>query len=187
MTEHDPGTDTARLAAHERLSTGALASWMRACASHPWRVVVIWLGIIAGLILLVATVGGSLKDEFSIPGSDTQRATDLIEAEFASEQGGVLNLVFAAPEGERLDTAERKAAIGEAIAKIQTSEFAPTEDVAGIESVGDPFDDQTFSDDGRIAYAEAQFDRVIYDESREAVVAVQDAVLETVEPVGVIV
>ncbi len=195
MADHDrelddtatSGEDSRRLAAHERLSTGALSSWMRACANHPWRVVFAWVGIIAALIVLVATVGGSLKDEFSIPGSDTQRATDLIEAEFASEQGGVLNLVFAAPEGERLDTPERKAAIEEAIAKIQTSEFAPTEDAAGIESVADPFDDRTFSDDGRIAYAEAQFDRIIYDESREAVVAVQDAVRETVEPVEVIV
>ena len=62
--------------------------------------VIAWVAIIAGLVLLVATAGGSLKDEFSIPGSDTQKATDLIEAEFASEQGGVLNLVFAAPEGE---------------------------------------------------------------------------------------
>ena len=51
-------------AAHERLSTGGLARWMRACATHPWRVVVTWLGIIAALIVLVATVGGSLKDEF---------------------------------------------------------------------------------------------------------------------------
>ena len=42
-----------RLAAHERLSTGALASWMRACANHPWRVMIAWVGIIAGLILLV--------------------------------------------------------------------------------------------------------------------------------------
>ncbi len=89
---------------------------MRACANHPWRVMIAWVGIIAALIVLVATVGGSLKDEFEIPGSDTQKATDLIEAEFASEQGGVLNLVFAAPEGERLDTPERKAAIEEAIA-----------------------------------------------------------------------
>ena len=178
-----------RLAAHERLSTGALASWMRACASHPWRVVIAWVGIIAGLVLLVATVGGSLKDEFEIPGSDTQRATDLIEAEFASEQGGVLNLVFAAPEGERLDTAERKAAVEAAIAKLKTPEFAAAgpDDRAGLESVADPFDDQTFSDDGRIAYAEAQFDRVIYEEDREVVVAVQDAVRETVEPAGLIV
>jgi RND superfamily putative drug exporter len=178
-----------RLAAHERLSTGALASWMRACASHPWRVMIVWVGILAGLILLVASVGGSLKDEFEIPGSDTQRATDLIEAEFASEQGGVLNLVFAAPEGERLDTPERRAAIADAIETLQTSELAPTgtdpEGEAGITSVGDPFDPNTFSDDGRIAYAEAQFDRIIYEEDRERVVAVQNAVRETVEPAGI--
>ena len=181
----------ARLAAHERLSSGALASWMRACASHPWRVMIAWVGIIAALILLVGTVGGSLKDEFEIPGSDTQKATDLIEAEFASEQGGVLNLVFAAPEGEQLDTPERRAAIEEAVQSLQGEDFAPTgtdpDGTAGITSVGDPFSDQTFSEDGRIAYAEAQFDRVIYEEDREQVVAVQEAVREAVEPVGVIV
>jgi RND superfamily putative drug exporter len=148
-----------------------------------------WLGIVVGLIVLVSTVGGSLKDEFSIPGSDTQRATDLIEAEFVEEQGGVLNLVFAAPPGERLDTAERKAAIEEAIAKLKSDDFAPTgeapEGDAGVTSVGDPFDENTFSDDGRVAYAEAQFDRVIYTEDRPQVEAVQEAVREIVEPAGV--
>ena len=52
MTEHNAGPDGhgpleskdgnldgGRRAAHERLSTGALARWMRACATHPWRVV----------------------------------------------------------------------------------------------------------------------------------------------------
>jgi putative drug exporter of the RND superfamily len=187
MTEHSTENGTERLAAHERLSTGALARWMRACASHPWRVVLSWLGILALLIVLVGTVGGSLKDEFEIPGSDTQRATDLIESEFASEQGGVLNLVFAAPEGERLDTQERKAAIEAAIAKLKTSEFKAIgpDERAGLESVGDPFSEDTFSDDGRIAYAEAQFDRVIYEEDRAEVVAVQDAVRAAVEPAGV--
>src|SRR5919106_4527750 len=85
--------DFARRAAHERLSTGALARWTRRCATHPWRVMFTWIGIVALLIVLVGTVGGSLKDEFEIPGSDTQKATDLIESEFAEEQGGVLNLV----------------------------------------------------------------------------------------------
>ena len=174
-----------RLAAHERLSTGTLAAWARWCATHPWRVVVGWVGIVAVLIGLVATVGGELRDEFSIPGSETQKATDLIESEFASEQGGVLNVVFAAPEGERLDTPEREAAIGEAIARLKSAEFKPTADDAGLTSVGDPFSDQTFSDDGRIAYAEAQFSETIEDEDRDTVVAVQDAVRETVEPAGV--
>ena len=108
----------------------------------------------------MATVGGSLKDEFSIPGSETQKATNLIDAEFAAEQGGVLNIVFAAPEGERLDEPPaRKAAILAAIAKLRTSEFATIgpDERAGVESVGDPFSENTFSEDGRIAYAEAQF------------------------------
>ncbi len=70
------------LAAHERLSTGGLARWMRWCANHTWKVVLGWVGIIAILIVLVATVGGSLKDEFEIPGSDTQKRD-------RSDRGGV--------------------------------------------------------------------------------------------------
>ena len=119
------GPEMDRRAAHERLSSGALARWTRACATHPWRVVGGWVGILVVLIVLVSTVGGSLRDEFEIPGSDTQKATDLLETEFTSEQGAVLNVVFAAPEGQRLDTPQRRAAIEEAIAKLKTSEFAP--------------------------------------------------------------
>ena len=89
-----------------------------------------WIGIIAALFVLVFTVGGSLRDKFEIPGSDTQNATDLIKKEFASEQGGVLNIVFAAPEGQRLDTPDRKAAIEAAIAKLKTSQFTAEQDAS---------------------------------------------------------
>ena len=185
MTEYEENGTTERLAAHERLATGALARWMRMCAGNPWRVVLVWVAIIASLIFLVATIGGSLRDEFSIPGSDTQKATDLIEAEFASEQGAVLNIVFAAPEGERLDTPARKLAITKAIALLKSPEFKPKDGKAGLTSVGDPFSKDTFSKDGRIAYAEAQFDQTIEDADRPQVVAVQEAVRQTVEPAGV--
>jgi putative drug exporter of the RND superfamily len=174
-----------RRSAHERLSTGALARWTRACATHPWRVVGGWVGVLAVLILLVGSVGGNLRDEFEIPGSETQTATDLIEKDFSSEQGAVLNVVFAAPQGERLDTPARKAAIEDAIARLKSPEFKPRGGEAGLESVGDPFSRQTFSDDGRIAYAEAQFNETIEDADRDRVVAVEDAVRDTVEPAGV--
>jgi RND superfamily putative drug exporter len=195
MTDHQNGAGSIdptaepsngeRRAAHERLSTGALARWTRACATHPWRVVAGWIGILVVLIVLVGTVGGELRDEFEIPGSDAQKATDLLETQFASEQGAVLNLVFAAPQGERLDTPARKAAIEDAIAQLKTREFKPVDGKAGIESVGDPFSKQTLSDDGRIAYAEAQFDQTIEDKDRDAVVAVEDTVRDTVRPAGV--
>ena len=70
------------------------------------------------------------------PAPTRRSATDLIESQFASEQGGVLNLVFAAPPGQQLDTPERKAAIEKALAKLKTQQFKATEDKAGIESVG---------------------------------------------------
>jgi len=184
----DPAADQSqddRRAAHERLATGGLARWARMCATHPWRVVAAWVGIIGVLIVLVGTIGGSLRDNFDIPGSDTQKATDLIESKFASEQGSVLNLVFAAPAGQRLDTADRKAAIEKAVALLKTPEFKPAGGKAGIESVGDPFSRSTFAKNGRIAYAEAQFDQTIEDADRDQVVAVEDAVRRTVQPAGV--
>ncbi len=172
-------------AAHERLATGAFARWTRASATHPWHVVFGWVGIVALLIVLVAMVGGGLRDEFEIPGSDTQKATGLIESEFASKQGGVLNVVLAAPEGERLDTPARRSAVEAAIKRLGSKEFEATDARAGLVSVGDPFAQETLSDDGRVAYAEAQFDQRIEEKDREAVVAVQEAVRETVEPAGV--
>jgi RND superfamily putative drug exporter len=186
MSENSTGsTGTQRRAAHERLSTGSLARWARMCATHPWRIVAGWVGIIVVLVALVATIGGSLRDKFEIPGSDTQKATDLIQSKFASEQGAVLNIVFAAPQGQRLDTPERKAAIEKAVALIQTQPYKPADGKAGIESVGDPFSPDTFSDSGRIAYAEAQFDQTIEDADRPQVVAVEDAVRNAVEPAAV--
>jgi RND superfamily putative drug exporter len=174
-----------RRAAPERPATGSLAGMVRAFATHPWRVVVGWVAIVAVLVGLVATVGGSLRDEFEIPGSDTQKATDLIESQFSSEQGGVLNLVFAAPAGQRLDTPVRKAAVERAVAHLRSAEFEPKGDEAGLTSVDDPFDARTFSNDGRIAYAEAQFDQTIEPADRDAVVAVEDAVRQAVGPAGV--
>jgi RND superfamily putative drug exporter len=185
MVPDTQGTPPERRAAHERLATGGLARWTRACTTHPWRVVFGWVGIIGLLVVLVATIGGSLRDEFNIPGSDTQKATDLIKTQFQSEQGSVLNVVFAAPEGERLDTPDRRAAIESAIARLRSREFAPTADKAGVDSATNPLKDATFSDNGRIAYSEVQFNQTIETADRDAVVAVEDAVRETVEPAGV--
>src|SRR5512145_402691 len=130
---------TASLSSHPtqwRPATGALARFARASAAHPWRVVGAWVAIIAVLIGLVGAVGGSLRDEFDIPGSDTQKATELIESEFATEQGSVLNVVFAAPKGERLDTSARKAAIAAALERLASPEFAPRDGQTGVVSVG---------------------------------------------------
>ena len=200
MTEHNTGSDghgpleptdenldSGRLAAHERLSTGTLARWMRACATHPGRVFLAWGGIVVLLVVLVIGFGGGLKDEFEIPGSDTQKATDLIESEFAAEQGAVLNLVFAAPEGETLDTPERRAAIEDAIARAPVRRVrAHRRTRPGSRASAIRSSDDTFSDDGRIAYTEAQFSETIETEDRERSSPSRTPSARQVEPAGII-
>src|SRR4051794_41803477 len=90
--------------AHERLSTGALARWERACATHPWRVILSWIGIVVVLIVLVGSIGGLPRGEFEVPRAGTQKGADPLQAGVAPPQGPGPELPFAAPPGPRLPT-----------------------------------------------------------------------------------
>jgi len=56
-------------------------------ARHPWRVVAGW--VFAALLVgaLVSAFGGTMKDSFKIPGSDTQRTNDLLVDQFPAMSG----------------------------------------------------------------------------------------------------
>ena len=127
-----------------------------------------WLAITAVLIVLVATVGGSLKDEFEIPGSDTQKRDGSHRVAVRLRAGLVLNLVFAAPVGQRLDTpgAQGRDRGGDREARSRTSSSRPRTGPGSTASATRSARTR-FSDSGRIAYAEAQFDRVIYTKDRD--------------------
>src|SRR5438876_10158032 len=103
----DMQIDEERRLAH----SGGLARLAGACARRPWRVVAGWLGVVVVLIGLNAAFHGKLINDFKIPGSDTQKATDLITAKFGAEKGAALRVVVAAPSGQRVDTAARSSAI----------------------------------------------------------------------------
>ena len=96
--------------------TGALARVAGACAAHPRRVIVGWLSVFVLLIGLNAAFHGKLINDFKIPGSDTQKATDLITAKFGAQKGAALRVVVAAPAGRRLDGAAGEAAIQKMLA-----------------------------------------------------------------------
>ena len=83
---------------------GALARMAGHFARHPWRVIFSWLGVFVVLVGLNAAFHGNLINDFNIPGTDVQKATDLINAKFPVQKGAALRVVVAAPPGERLDT-----------------------------------------------------------------------------------
>src|SRR5689334_5480737 len=107
----------------ERIAhSGGFARWARFCANHPWRVVSTWIGIFVVLIGLNAAFHGELVNTFTIPGSDVQKATDLINAKFGGQKGAALRVVLAAPQGERLDTPQRLAAMQKMLAEATTAQ-----------------------------------------------------------------
>ncbi|MEA2688344.1 MAG: putative drug exporter of the superfamily, partial [Candidatus Eremiobacteraeota bacterium] len=104
--------DEARLEEERRIAhEGTLARIAGACARRPWRVVGAWIGVFVVLIGLNAAFHGKLINDFKIPGSDTQKATDLITAKFGAQKGAALRVVVAAPSGQRLDAAARSSVI----------------------------------------------------------------------------
>jgi RND superfamily putative drug exporter len=158
---------------------GALARVARACARHRWRTVLVWVVAAAAIVVGSASFGGTLVDEFNIPDSDAQRATDLLEQRFPQQSGEAAQLVFAVPEGERLDQGGAPAAIRDALVAASR--------VPGVEGVGNPLTDQdgAISDDMRIAFADVQFSQAAFDVPVKDVDALKEDTLAAVAGSGV--
>ncbi len=158
--------------------TGPLARLARGCARHRWLTISAW--IVAAVMIVVGanTIGGTLVDEFTIPNSDAQRATDLLEEEFPQQSGEAAQVVFAVEEGALADGQSRQA-VDQALARAA--------EIPGVVGVGNPFQDQggAVSESGRIAFVDVQFEEQSFDVPLEDVEKLEDDVRDAVEGSGV--
>jgi len=111
-------------------------------------VVGLWVAALLALAAGAAMSNGTFTSNFTIPGSPSQDAADLLEERLPAANNASGRIVFAADEGTTF-TAEQRSAVRETLA-----EAAAAEDVA---SVTDPFDTNAVSRDGRIAYSQITF------------------------------
>ena len=162
-----------------RRHAGALARLTRACARHPWRTVFTWLGIVVAIFAASGTVGGTLVNEFKLPDSDAQRATDLLTTRFPQRSGDAATLVFEASDGGRLTSGAGQEAVRRALAAADR--------VPGVVAVGDPFKgrDGGVGKAGDIAYADAQFNRQGFDIPSKDTKRLKDDARRAVEGSGV--
>jgi uncharacterized membrane protein YdfJ with MMPL/SSD domain len=86
----------------------------RAAAYHPWRVVVVWVLVAVALLAAVQLFGKQTDNDLSLPGTDSQAATDVLAARFPPQQNGTSPIVFYTASGTLTD-AEHKPAIKQAI------------------------------------------------------------------------
>src|SRR5262245_13163260 len=115
--------------------------------------IVVLLGITAVIGGAVAA-GGAFKDDFTVPGIESQKAQDLLEQRFPAQSGTQATIVF---------SSESDAAISSALKKIERQPH--------VVSVDEP----RVSDNGRIAYTTVGFDQTATDLDAGARERLEDA------------
>lgn len=115
-------------------------------------VALIWVALLtlAGVGAASAPPAGTTS--FSIPGTEAQKAFDLLEERFPgqSADGATARVVFKAPSGEKMTDAAHKATVEKAVADLA--------DGSEVASVADPYQGKAVSKDGAIAYASVRYD-----------------------------
>ena len=74
-----------------------LARWS---TTHRKYVVIIWLILLVGVNFLAQSAGTSYSNNFTLPNSDAQRASDLLARSFPAQAGDRDTIVFKAAPGD---------------------------------------------------------------------------------------
>ena len=125
--------------------------WSVFVAEHPWRVIFLWVVTIILAAMAVRSWGGSLTDSFTVPGTESQAALDLLAKRYPARFGSELVAVFHRPDGSIHEPAVQRA----------MSEFARSaRDSAEVAIVDLPSDRPgNISHDGRTAIVRVVFDK----------------------------
>jgi RND superfamily putative drug exporter len=129
---------------------------------HRWRMLVIWIVALVGFGVLMNVAGGPYATNFSLPGTESQAAFDLLKERFPGQAGDQATVVFKADQGV---TDPSVSADVQALLK-QISTLPHVDDVIS------PYDPERgqghVSKDGTIAFATVQFDVQAGDVPKEA-------------------
>src|SRR5687768_4797660 len=110
------------------------------------KVLLGWVVVLAAVVFSAASFGGTYSEKFEVPGTESQRAQDLLHEKYPGAGGASARVVYVAPEGETLTDPENKAAVMESAKRA-----GQAKDVA---QVVDPYTARAISKDGRIGYAD---------------------------------
>ncbi|RSS44135.1 MMPL family transporter [Streptomyces sp. WAC08241] len=115
-------------------------------------VALLWVALLALAGVGAATAPTATSSSFSIPGTEAQRAFDLLEERFpgAGADGATARVVFKAPEGQKVTDAAHKAVVEETVAALKSGSDQ-------IVSVADPYTARAVSQDGSTAYVSVAY------------------------------
>jgi RND superfamily putative drug exporter len=114
-------------------------------------VALIWVALLTLAGVGAASAPAAGNSSFSIPGTEAQKAFDLLEQRFpgASADGATARVVFKAPSGEKMTDPGNKATVQETVKELA--------DGSEVVRVTDPYQAKAVSKDGSTAYAQVSY------------------------------
>src|SRR3984885_8860392 len=97
--------------------TGVLYAIARLCVRRKFIVLAIWLVVAVALVVISKQMGDNTNDNLSLPGTNSQRATDILKASFPTQANGTSPIVLHAPNGKLTDS-KYSSAVNEAAADL---------------------------------------------------------------------
>src|SRR5262245_18548681 len=75
------------------------------------KVLLAWLLLLGAVGFCALTFSGHTSEEFDVPGTESQKAQQLLEHKFPESSGVYARVVYDAPAGEKLTAPENRTAI----------------------------------------------------------------------------
>ncbi|GAX54007.1 MMPL family transporter [Streptomyces olivochromogenes] len=115
-------------------------------------VALIWVALLTLAGVGAASAPAAGASSFSIPGTEAQKAFDLLEQRFPgmSADGATARVVFKAPAGEKMGDKANKATVEKTVKALG--------DGSEVTSVSDPFKSHAVSKDGSVAYTSVKYE-----------------------------
>src|SRR5262249_20371381 len=147
-------THSLRASSSAPSAEGIFAPWARYAVRRRRRVLGGWFLAIILLVGLSSTLGGGFVNDFTVPGTESHRAVDLLQQRFPTPAGDSATIVVQSDAG--IADPAMKARVEQLLAQV-----AQLPDVTGIVS---PYDNPAaVSADGTVAYATVQYGKKAQD------------------------
>jgi RND superfamily putative drug exporter len=102
-----------------------------------------WVAILVGVTALAQAVGADWRNDFSLPGTESQQVTDLLGAHAPDRRGENVQIVVQARDGVGSQPVRER--VGAMLEQV--------EGLPGVAAVDDPYEARTISEDGTVALA----------------------------------
>ncbi len=135
---------------------------------HRRIVLSLWLLAVIGAVSAATLSGGKTNDNFTIPGTEAQQASDLLAKKLPAFSGGQMQVVFATHGGATVTAGAAQTAIQATMAKLKA--------VPQVATVIDPYTAKLVSQSGQVAIGTVQFAPSAADVKDSSLDDVKDAV-----------